>query len=229
MTEQIASHTSSCGAEPFNHRFYSDHRGIWVDLELLGLLDCNLPPLARPQFRDIQSGQPKLLRKYFAALGKYLPSLDIPNRVSSLTNRDDSLAETLDRKITSGMEAAGKSCETGKRLPRSGKLHIAQTTLRIYQQLLSQMRTHHDMTTQIIKRQNQLPSPILLPTTISATKSHLRAAQRKVRTLSRIAFNLRKAQKEDSATAISLAESGTTKEKALQRVQRAQHTKEMFA
>ncbi len=55
MTEQIASHTSSCGAEPFNHRFYSDHRGIWVDLELLGLFDRNLPPLARPQFRDIRS------------------------------------------------------------------------------------------------------------------------------------------------------------------------------
>jgi hypothetical protein len=229
MTEQIASHTSSCGAEPFNHRFYSDHRGIWVDLELLGLFDRNLPPLARPQFRDIRSGRPKLVRKYVAKLGKYLSSLDIPNRVSSLTNRDDSLAETLDNEITSGMKAAGKSCETGKRLPRSGKLHIAQTTLRIYQQLLSQMRTHRDMTTQILKRQNQLPSPILLPMTISATKSHLRAAQREVRTLSRIAFDLRKAQKEDSATAISLAEPGTTKEKALQRVERAQHTKEMFA
>ena len=48
MTEQIASHTTNCGAEPFNHRFYSDHRGIWVDLELLGLFDRNLPPLARP-------------------------------------------------------------------------------------------------------------------------------------------------------------------------------------
>jgi hypothetical protein len=229
MTEQIASHTSSCGAEPFNHRFYSDHCGIWADLELLGLLDRNLPPLARPQFHDIRSGQPKLVRKYVAEIGKYLSSLDIPNRVSSLTNQDNSLAETLDNEITSGMKAAGKSCETGKRLPRSGKLHIAQTTLRIYQQLLSQMRTHRDMTTQILKHQNQLPSPILLPTTISATKSHLRAAQRKVRTLSRIAYDLRKAQKEDSATAISLAEPGTTKEKALQRVERAQHTKKMFA
>jgi endonuclease/exonuclease/phosphatase family metal-dependent hydrolase len=50
MTEQLASHSTNCGAEPFNHRFYSDHRGIWVDLELLGLFDRNLPPLARPQF-----------------------------------------------------------------------------------------------------------------------------------------------------------------------------------
>jgi endonuclease/exonuclease/phosphatase family metal-dependent hydrolase len=85
MTEQITSHTTNCGAEPFNHRFYSDHRGIWVDLELLGLFDRNLPPLARPQFRDIRSGRPKLVRKYVAELGKYLSSLDIPNRVNYLT------------------------------------------------------------------------------------------------------------------------------------------------
>jgi hypothetical protein len=32
-TEQLASsHSTNCGAEPFNHRFYSDHHGIWVDL-----------------------------------------------------------------------------------------------------------------------------------------------------------------------------------------------------
>jgi hypothetical protein len=68
MTKQIASHTTNCGAKPFNHRFYSNHRGIWVDLELLGLFDCNLPPLARPQYRDIRSGRPKLVRKYVAEL-----------------------------------------------------------------------------------------------------------------------------------------------------------------
>jgi hypothetical protein len=113
--------------------------------------------------------------------------------------------------------------------PPSGKLHIAQTTLRIHQQLLSQMRTHRDMTAQILKRQNQLPSPIPLPTTILETNSHLRQAQRNVRTLSRNAFDLRKEQKDEVAKAISLPEPGTSTEKALQRVERAQHTKEMFA
>jgi hypothetical protein len=118
MTEQNASHTTNCGAGPFNHRFYSDHRGIWVDLELLGLFDRNLPPLARPQYRDICSGRPKLVRKYVAELGKHLSSFDIPNRVGSLsTGRDDSLAKPLDDEITKGMVAAGKSCETAKRPP----------------------------------------------------------------------------------------------------------------
>jgi hypothetical protein len=49
-----------------------------------------------------------------------------------------------------------------------------------------------------------------------------------VRELSRKAFDLRNQQKKELANAIATVE-GTSKEKALQRVQRAQHTKEMFA
>jgi endonuclease/exonuclease/phosphatase family metal-dependent hydrolase len=48
MTPIVASHVARCGADPFNHRFFSDHRGIYVDLELEGLFNQNLPPLARP-------------------------------------------------------------------------------------------------------------------------------------------------------------------------------------
>jgi hypothetical protein len=49
-----------------------------------------------------------------------------------------------------------------------------------------------------------------------------------VRELSRKAFDLRNQQKEELANAIATVE-GTSKEKALQRVQHAQHSKEMFA
>jgi hypothetical protein len=118
MTKHIASHTTNYGAKPFNHRFYSNHRGIWVDLKLLGLFDRNLPPLARPQYRDIRSGPPKLVCNDVAELGKHLSPLDIPNRVGSLsTCHEDSLAKTLDDEITKGMVAAGKSCKTAKCLP----------------------------------------------------------------------------------------------------------------
>jgi endonuclease/exonuclease/phosphatase family metal-dependent hydrolase len=50
MTLSVASHVICTGAEPFNHRFFWDHGGIFVDLELKGLFDCNLAPLAGPTF-----------------------------------------------------------------------------------------------------------------------------------------------------------------------------------
>jgi hypothetical protein len=115
MTEQLTSHSTNCGAEPFNHRFYSDHRRIWVDLELLGLFDRNLPPLARPQFRDIRSGPPKVICKYITKLGHLLSKSNIPARVASLQDHHAiHHAETLDKEITAGMQLAGKSCETAK-------------------------------------------------------------------------------------------------------------------
>jgi exonuclease III len=46
MTPSIASHVICSGAELFNHRFFSDHRGIFVNLEPKGLFDRNLAPLA---------------------------------------------------------------------------------------------------------------------------------------------------------------------------------------
>jgi hypothetical protein len=126
------------------------------------------------------------------------------------------------------MKSAGKICETTKRLPRSGKLHEAQTRLRIYQKLLTQIRTQRDMSAQILKWQEQLPQSIPLPSSLPKTNAKLRASQREVRELSRKAFDLRNQQKEELTNAIATVE-GTSKEKALQRVQRAQHTKEMFA
>jgi endonuclease/exonuclease/phosphatase family metal-dependent hydrolase len=61
MTPTVASHVTRCGADPFNHRFFSDHRGIYLDLELEGLFDRNLPPLARPTYGDIRSGNSLLI------------------------------------------------------------------------------------------------------------------------------------------------------------------------
>jgi hypothetical protein len=88
------------------------------------------------------------------------------------------------------MLLAGSKCETTGRLPKSGILHKAQTTLRIYQNLLSQFRTKQDLSKQIEKRQLQLPVAIALPTTITETNRLLRISQRTVRKLARKVYNL---------------------------------------
>jgi hypothetical protein len=126
------------------------------------------------------------------------------------------------------MKHAGRRCETAKRLPCSGKLHKAQTRLRIYQKLLTQIRTQRDMSAQILKRQAQLAISIPLPTTLADTNTKLRASQKEVRELSRKAYDLRNEQKKELADTIATTE-GTSKERTLQRVQHAQHTKEIFA
>jgi hypothetical protein len=82
MTADVASLVKACGAEPFNHRFFSNHRGLYADLQLLGLFNRNLSPLASPKYRDIRSGNPTLIRKYITTLSARLapmaPLLALP-------------------------------------------------------------------------------------------------------------------------------------------------------
>jgi hypothetical protein len=76
----------------------------------------------------------------------------IKERLDKLAeSRDDVLAQELDQAITNGMLLAGAKCETAKRLPKSGKLHEAQTVMIIYQNVLSQLRTKRDLSQQIEK------------------------------------------------------------------------------
>jgi exonuclease III len=84
MTADIASSVVACGAEPFNHRFFSDHRGLYVDLKLSGLFDRNLSPLAGPQFRDIRSGNPHQIRKYIQALKRGFDASHVKARTAVL-------------------------------------------------------------------------------------------------------------------------------------------------
>jgi hypothetical protein len=184
---------------------------------------------ALSQFRDIRSGRPKLIRKYITEFGHLLSKSNIPAQVASLQDHHDiHHAKTLDNKITAGMKLAGRKCKTAKRLPHSGKLLEAQTLLRIYQKLLTQIRTQRNMSAQMLKQHAQLAISIPLPTTLANTNAKLRAFKKEVRKLSGKAYDLRNKQKKELADAIATTE-GTSREKTLQHVQRAQHTEEMFA
>jgi hypothetical protein len=92
MTADVASLVKACSAEPFNHRFFSDHRGLYADLRLSGLFDRNLSPLASPKYRDIQSGNPTLIRKYITTLLARLAANHIPARVALLASNVDNHA-----------------------------------------------------------------------------------------------------------------------------------------
>jgi hypothetical protein len=117
MTANVASLVKACGAEPFNHRFFSDHWGLYADLRLSGLFHRNLSPLASPKYRDIRSGNPTLIRKYITTLSARLAANGIPARAALLaSNVDNYAAEQLDTEMTDTMLAACKVCAHTARL-----------------------------------------------------------------------------------------------------------------
>jgi hypothetical protein len=105
MTPSVASHVSRSGAEPSNHRFFSDHRGI-VDLELKGLFCSNLAPLAQPTFWDIRSSSSQLIQVYITELKAYLINHKNAEQIDHLAQaRDDDLAEAIAQKNHRGHAA----------------------------------------------------------------------------------------------------------------------------
>jgi hypothetical protein len=120
MTADVASLVKACGAQLLNHRFFSNHRSLYADLQLLGLFDRNLSPLASPKYPDIRSGKPALIRKYITTLSACLAAADIPACVALLaSNVDNHAAEQLDTEMTDATLAAGKVCAHTARLPIS--------------------------------------------------------------------------------------------------------------
>jgi hypothetical protein len=100
--------------------------------------------------------------------------------------------------------------------------------MRIYQNVLSQLRTKQNLSQQIKKRQVQIPVAISIPTSVTEANRLLWISQQLVCRLSRKAYDLKKQQQEEQVAALINAKPGFTKEKILQRVESAEHTKAMF-
>jgi hypothetical protein len=126
MTPDVALLVQAYGAEPFNHQFFLDHRGLCVDLQLLGLFVRNLSSLASPKYHDIQSRNPTLIRKYITYLSQRLAANNILAPVALLESTAvNTAAQQLDEEVTNAMLAAGKVCAHTAWLPVFPQLHKA--------------------------------------------------------------------------------------------------------
>ena len=83
------------------------------------------------------------------------------------------------------------------------------------------------MSSQIQKRQLQLPAPVILPTDLKTMIAALRSTHHNLLDLSRCACTLREQHQADKAEAIAISDNIGTKA-ALEWLQWAEATKEMF-
>jgi hypothetical protein len=114
VSSRLTAHVRSTGAEPFNFRIFSDHRGLFVDFALPGFFDCAPNVLAKLSTRDLIYDCPQHVKKYLLQASKYLGLHDIPFRMEELLSgeRDDAAAEAIDQDITRSMLAAEATCKS---------------------------------------------------------------------------------------------------------------------
>jgi hypothetical protein len=64
VSQRLTEHIRASGAEPFNYRIFSDHRGLFVDFAMPGFSDRAPNELAKLQTRDLIFDCPRHVRKY---------------------------------------------------------------------------------------------------------------------------------------------------------------------
>jgi hypothetical protein len=101
----------------------SDHRAIFLDLDLLLLFGTSLERLERPQFRNLKLDDPRIFDSYRKLLHKQCECHNIHDRVQKISergkaddwsNEDERCYEVLDRDITAAMLRAAEKCTIRK-------------------------------------------------------------------------------------------------------------------
>jgi hypothetical protein len=175
----LTEHIRATGAEPFNYRIFSDHRGLFVDFALPGFFDRACNELVKHPSRDLIFDCPRHVKQYLLEMSKYMESHKIVRWLDILTagDRNDALAESIDKDITRSMVAAEATCKSTARAPWSKALHKAMNKLFILKRVLSQHLTGIDMTTSIRIMQSKMTAPVAIPVEHTIIQSMLRQAR----------------------------------------------------
>ena len=207
VSPRLVEYIRHTGAEPFNFRIFSDHRGLFVDFSMPGFFDRAPNALAKLQTRDLIYDCPRHIKLYLSKTADYFRQHNIPSRVKTLLNgdRDDQVAEALDRDITRAMLSAEAACKSAIRYPWSKALHLAMNKLYVLKRVHSQYKTKFDMTASINAMQMTLPTPVPIPTTLKEINHDLNAARREVRQITRDGYKRRKEYAQEKILALQIA------------------------
>jgi hypothetical protein len=166
MSERCAISVRQCGYEPFNHHLFSDHRGMFVDMDTEMLFGNFDNVLAAMQYCDFTARDPKAVSDYLQSVGAYLHDHNFSARLQRLKTsdtNDHALAETLDKDLRRACILAATHCRKMRQTPRSPTVIKARDTVNILKRLLSMFRTHMNMHKSIHKFRSKAGQRRTLP------------------------------------------------------------------
>ena len=149
-TPGVIEWTKKCGMEEFNARIQSDHRGLWMDVDMKSLLGGKVPDLTPPRQRGVTGKDPKSTRKFREKLHEYLIEHQFERRMEtiqeltadgSITEEVADMIQALDRDLERGMLSAEKKASRPVRPDWSPALIKCQAKANYYKCWLSELRT----------------------------------------------------------------------------------------
>ena len=166
-TPRAAQALQASGYEAFNARFTTDHRSYFFDFDTEQLFGAATPTLANPAQRILHSKNVKQLTAYIKLVYEYLEQCNAFERAKRLAHPGNrhAYAERLDRDMLQACLMAENKLKRYGELAWSVALDQARKKAVILRKCLSMIRTGLDLTTIISDSNNDLNTPLQLPTT----------------------------------------------------------------
>ena len=214
---------------PFNSIISSDHRPIFLDIDINQSFRSPLSSLVAPSQRSLSSTNLKKCSQYIANLydgferHRILQRIQHLDSLSTCTNPSTvQHIEALDRDITRLMLSCEKRLRKPSPTPFSSKLAQACILVSLLKLRYSELKYNKDHSIQIQRHQQRLHTTYPIPSNLVQTKTLLHEARQNVRQLRKHAVALR----EDFLVS---KESDPDVRKIVKRIRRAEELKRGYA
>ena len=233
-TPSIIPYISHGGILPYHFISSTDHRSLYIDIELQSYLRCHPPSVNPTTPRKLTTSNPRGTFRYLQTLGNWLQSNALEQQLNDIQhhlfnnpqdpNFPTSQLQLLERQFTTARLKAAQQLKQKSKHPWSPILRKAQHTVTYYKIWLSQFRTSQNMTQQ---RQRLVLGPMEDPTSHTQAQQFLRRAQKHLRDVILTSQTLRDTHLEDRAQ-LAQQMGQTSKAQAISNIKRAEKLRQMY-
>lgn len=197
-TPGVARAVHSCGYEPFNFRFCTDHRAYFLDFQTDTLFGSPTQTLVHHSTRILQSNNVKQVTRYINTKHQLLSNCNAFNRGNQLSKAGirHEFAERLDSDVLRNSLAAEHQLQRYREHPWSLELAQARRKVAFLSKVLSMLRTgidHHDILRRANERYNDSWET---PTTAHECSKALRQAKQHVTEIVQRSFQTRDSERD---------------------------------
>ena len=230
-TTNIVPYVTNGGILPFHFLTNTDHRGLYIDVELQKFLRGNPPASSTLVNRTLRTNHPRGYRTYCDHLIQWLKESQLEQRLQKISQTLHPLAEdqlmqlhALEEEFSTARLNAEKRISKQPHHPWSPKLKNAQLSVYYYKLWVSQFKTSHDYHQQ--RDRLSLPST-RTPTTHRQAQKFLREAQKHLKEVKMNAQKLRDSHLEDRIARYNLV-GDEHKSKAINHIKRVETLKRTY-
>lgn len=165
-TPRLTEHVCAAGITPFFENPWpnTDHRGLFLDLNEIGLFGATLETVPPPVNRIISSKSLKHVEKFIEAIAKtnkiekLLTTIQKLQETENWTNQEHRELESIDIQFTEILLQSEAACAPPSEYPWSPTLHLASTIYQYWKTKLHGNKNNIDVAEQLEQLVQQLPT-----------------------------------------------------------------------